>query len=424
MNVHLVGCSYHSASVTVRERLAFSSQQAGEALLRLRRQFPAAEAVVLSTCNRVEVYTAGEEPQSVPSHQQVAEFLAEFHGLEVHEIFDELFERSGSDAVRHLFTVAASLDSMVVGEPQILSQVRQAYQLATEKRSAGPLTHAIFQSALKVARRVVTETSVHRKRVSIPSVAVAEFAKDIFERFDDKRILVLGAGEMAEETLHYLMDEGARNVTIVNRSLQRAHLLADSVGGQVVPWGQLGAQLAAADLVVSTTGAPDPVVTLEEFRRVESARYQRPLCILDLAVPRDFDPSIGRCLGVYLYSIDDLRETCEQNRRDRDSELPGALRIIAEETDRFMADLHHQTTGPIIKRLRQNWHQIKEDELRRLFNKLPDLEDRSREEINRFSDRLVNKLLHPPLESLRDESRHGIPHHLVEAFKRLFQLKD
>lgn len=424
MNVHLVGCSHHSASIAVREQLAFSSAQAGEALLRLRREFPQAEAVVLSTCNRIEVYTASEEPQNVPSHQQVAEFLADFHGVELYDIFDDLFERTGSDAVRHLFTVAASLDSMVVGEPQILSQVRQAYQLATEKNSTGPLTHAIFQTALKVARRVVNETSVHRKRVSIPSVAVAEFAKDIFERFDDKRILVLGAGEMAEETLQYLTDEGARDMTIVNRSLERARVLANRVGGNVAPWAQLGEQLAAADLVVSTTSASEPVVTLEEFRDIESARYQRPLCILDLAVPRDFEPAIGECLGVYLYSIDDLRETCERNRRQRDLELPMALGIIEEETDRFMADLYHQTTGPIIKRLRENWDQIKKDELRRLFNKLPDLEDRAHDEINRFSDRLVNKLLHPPLESLRDEARHGIPHHLLEAFKRLFQLKD
>lgn len=423
MKVQVVGCSYHTTPIAVREQLAFSPQQACSALERFRGELPGVEAVLLSTCNRTELYTAMEDA-SLPSCQQLAQFLADFHGLQPDRILGHLYHHADREAVRHLFTVSSSLDSMVVGEPQILSQVKQAYVLATERNTAGPLMHAVFQAALHVARRVAGETAIHQRRVSIPSVAVADFAQQIFERFDDKKTLVIGAGEMAEETLRYLQDEGARDITVVNRSADRAAELAQAWRGRALAWGELLDALAAADLVISTTGAQEPIVTLDQFRRIEPDRYERPLFILDLAVPRDFDPEIGNRPGVYLYSIDDLRQACERNRRQRDKELPAALRIIDQETSQFMAELHHRVTGPVIKQLRAGWDKPKEEELRRLLNKLPDLDERSQEEIRRSFDRLVNKLLHPPMESLRDEARNGTPNGLLEALSRLFQLKD
>jgi glutamyl-tRNA reductase len=424
MKLQMIGCSHHHSSLAVRERLAFSPVQSGLALDSLRERFPQVEAVLLSTCNRVEIYTAAEDPEVTPSHEQVAQFMADFHQLPMYEIFDDLFERTGDDAVRHLFTVAASLDSMVVGEPQILSQVKAAYELAKDRRSAGPLTHGIFQTAVRVAKRVATETTLHQRRVSIPSVAVGDFARAIFERFDDKKVLVLGAGEMGEETLRYLQNEGAHDVTVINRSFERAEQLARRWQGRAEPWEQLPAELVRADLVIGTTGASQPIMTLAQYKQIEPARYQRPLFILDLAVPRDFDPAIGDRLGVYLYSIDDLQAACQKNRRDRDKELPAAIHIVEQETGRFMADLHHRATAPIIKRLKEGWQQPKDDELRRLFNKLPELDEKSRGEIAQAFERLVNKLLHPPLESLRSEAEKGPPHGLLDALKRLFQLKD
>jgi glutamyl-tRNA reductase len=425
MKLQLVGCSHHQASVAVRERLAFTTAQAESALDALRQRYPQTEAVLLSTCNRVELYTAAEDAQNAPSHHDLVEFLATFHGLDFHEVFDDLFDRTGEDAVMHLFTVAAGLDSMVVGEPQILAQVKQAYDLACTRNAAGPLTHGAFQAALRVAKRVANETSIARRRVSIPSVAVADYAKQIFETFEDKHVLVIGAGEMADETLRYLTDEGARHVTVLNRSLPRAEELAARWNGRAAPWDELHAQLIAADLVVSTTGATEPIVKLEDFRRIEAERYQRPLFVLDLAVPRDFDPAIGEHgLSVYLYSIDDLQAACEKNRREREKELPRALAIVEGEAGEFMADLNRRATGPIIRRLKQGAQQPMEDELRRLFNRLPDLDEEARVEIEQSFQRLVNKLLHPPLESLRDEAREGVPHGLLEALKRLFQLKD
>jgi glutamyl-tRNA reductase len=422
MLVQVVGCSHHGTSIALRERLAFSEEQAREALDRWRRVFPRVESVLLSTCNRVEIYSATDQ-ENEPSFEQVAAYLARFHGLEPDEVAQQLYRHSDEAAVRHLFTVASSLDSMVLGEPQILAQVKQAYQLASQQDNTGPLMHAIFQTALHVARRVANETAIHQRRVSVPSVAVADFARQVFERFDDKEILVIGAGAMAQETLLYLEEEGARRITVVNRHFQRAAELADRWKGRAMDWDDLPQALAAADVVVSTAAAGHWIVDCGQFVQIEALRFARPLFILDLAVPRDFDPAIGDRPDVYLYSIDDLQAVCQQNRVERDKELPAALHIIDQETARFMAELYHRAIGPVIEQLRLGWQAPKEEELQRLLHKLPDIDDHARDEIRHAFDRLVNKLLHPPLMSLRDESSKGIPRGLLDALARLFQLK-
>ena len=424
MKLQLVGCSHHTAPIEVRERLAFSREQIPVALARLRDSFPQIEAVLLSTCNRVELYTATEDTAAAPSDDQIVRFLAEFHGLRAGDIAGELFWHKREHAVRHLFRVAASLDSMVMGEAQILSQVKEAYLLATEGEYTGPVMHAAFQAAMRVARRVAKETAIHQKRVSIPSVAVADFASQIFERFDDKQVLVIGAGDMGRETLRYLVDSGARNVTLVNRNPSRAAHLASEFHGRVAPWSELDQLLVEADLIVSTTGADEPIVTLEQYRAVETARYQRTLFVLDLAVPRDFDARIGDCLGVYLYSVDDLQKTCEENRKQREREWPKAQRIIDLETQRFLTQWNHRLTGPTIRQLKAGVDEVKQQELQRLLNKLDGLDPQVRNEIEISFDRLVNKLLHPPLESLRDEAEKGTHHGLLDALRRLFQLSD
>jgi glutamyl-tRNA reductase len=423
MLVQVVGCSHHGASIAMRERLAFTQEQAREALDRWRRVFPQVEAVLLSTCNRVELYCATDQ-QNAPTFDQIAAFLAEFHDIDPKTVATSLDRHSDEAAVHHLFSVTSSLDSMVLGEPQILAQVKQAYQLATQQDNTGPLMHSLFQTALRVARRVANETAIHQRRVSIPSVAVADFARQVFERFDDKKILVIGAGEMAEETLQYLRDEGAKQVTVVNRRFDRGAELASRWQGQAKPWDQLLGEIAAADLIISTTAAGQCIVTSENFAQIEPLRSARPLFILDLAVPRDFAPGIGDRPDVYLYSIDDLHAACQRNRAHRDKELPAAMHIVDQETARFMAGLYHRTISPVIEQLRLGWQVPKEEELQRLLNKLPDLDDHARDEIRHAFDRLVNKLLHPPLMSLRDESRQGVPRGLLDALARLFQLKD
>lgn len=422
MKLQVFGCSHHTTPIGVRERLAFGPTEVEVALAELRREFCGVEAVLLSTCNRVELYSAATDGKT-PTCRQWVDFLARFHGMDPGRILAHLYSHEDRAAVQHLLTVTSSLDSMVVGEPQILAQVKQAYQVADQQQAAGPVIHGMFQAALKTARRVASETALHQHRVSIPSVAIADFASQVFERFDDKRTLVIGAGEMAEETLKYLRQQGVVHVTVVNRHIERAEALAQRWQGQVVPWERLEEALIAADLVISTTGASTTLVTLPQFLHVEPARKGRSLLILDLAVPRDFDPAIGDRPEVYLFSMDDLTAVCDRNRRARDSELPMARQIIEEETACLLAELHHRAVAPTIRRLQQGWRMPKEAELERLFHKLPQLSDQARHEIRHSFDRLLGKLMHPPLESLREESRDGVSSDLLEAIDTLFQLK-
>ena len=426
MKLQMIGCSHHHTDLAFREKLAFQPNQVVEALAKMRTAFPQSEAVLISTCNRVEIYTAAENEKDCPSAQQLINFVANYHGLAVDEIATDLRSLDGEDAIRHLFTMAASLDSMVIGEAQILSQVKQAYDMANQGENTGPLTHSSFQAAMRVAKRVQTETNIHRKRVSIPSVAVADYASQFFERFDDKVILVIGAGEIGEETLQYLIDKNARDIRIINRNHQRAVDLASRTTGEAYPWEQLDNLLVDADLIVSATGATEPIVTAEAFQAVAEKRYQRPLFILDLAVPRDIDPALSDFLGVYLYSIDDLQDVCDRNRKARKREWPKAESIIDEEVVRFMTDLYRRVTGPWIGRLKQQANEIKAAELERLLNKLGDAaqDPKVRKEIEVSLGRVVNKLLHPPLESLRDEVNPEEGPGLLDALKKLFQLKD
>lgn len=423
MKLQMIGCSHHDAAVEFRERISFSTEQVGTALSEFRQRFPSCEIVLLSTCNRVELYATASDEIDL-DREAVAEFLADQRDLRADEVVDQMIYRSGSDALEHLFTVAASLDSMVVGEAQILSQVKQAYDLACNSGSAGPLTHAVFQAANRAAKRVQQETSIHRRRVSVPSVAVGEVTFEVFDTLRDKRVVLCGAGEMGEETLRYLNQAGASDICIINRSYERAVALAKAFGAETALWDSLGEQLVDADLVIGTTSASEPIMDEASFLPLHAKRQNRVLLILDLAVPRDFDPAIGDLSSVYLYGIDDLQSACEKNRRERQKEWPKAKQIIAEETERFMRAFNHRATGPVIQRLREQAQDIKSDELERLMNKLQASDDASRREIEKSFDRLINKLLHPPLASLRDDAADGHRRGLLEALRHLFNLGD
>ncbi len=423
MNLQIVGCSHHQSSVAVREQLAFTESQIKPFLKQLYRRFPQAEAVLLSTCNRTEIYTASSAAELLPSRQEMLVFLAESRGVNVTDLEESLFAHRDRQAIRHLFSVAASLDSMVIGESQILSQVKRAYQLAVESNQTIPLTHQLFQSAIRVARRISNETEIHASRVSVPSVAIGVLAKQIFERLDNKKILILGAGEMAEETLRYVQAEGGRDIVVVNRTRATAEVLASQFRGRVADWDDLNAELMKADLIVSTTGAPQPVVTQELFESVDRIRNQKTLFILDLAMPRDFESAIGDRLNVYLYTLDDLQRECERNRELRRSHFAKAETILDDETEQFYSEINRRSSGTTIAQLKQQADKVKIAELNRLLKKL-DLEPAQRKEIEQSFNRLVSKLLHPPLKSISDHSKEGSHHGLLDALKRLFQLGD
>jgi glutamyl-tRNA reductase len=426
VKLQMIGCSHHDAAVEFRERVSFTADEIGGVLDAFRARFPQGELVLLSTCNRVELYATGGESDQLDL-EAVATFLAEQQHLSADEVVDQMIYRAGADAVEHLFTVAASLDSMVLGEAQILSQVKQAYELACASGSAGPLTHAVFQAASRTAKRVQQETSIHRRRVSIPSVAVGEVVPEVFDSLADKRVVLCGAGEMGEETLRYLKQGGASNICVLNRSFERAVALAKAFGAETAPWDSLAEQVVDADLLIGTTAASVPILDDATFSPLHARRHGRILLILDLAVPRDFDPAIGDYPSVYLYQIDDLETACERNRRERKKEWPKAKEIIAEETKRFIQAINHRATGPVIQRLRNQAQELKEEELTRLLNKLQgsagDL-DGVDKEIEKSFDRLINKLLHPPLTSIRDDAAAGHRDGLLEALRRLFNLGD
>ena len=426
MNLQVIYCNHQTASLDIRERLAFTDEeQLADAYTQLRDRFPNSEAVVLSTCNRVELYTAQENAAAAPTHDELAGFLSNFHGVPVEEFLGDLLQHSGAEAVGHLFRVCSSIDSMVLGEPQIVSQVKEAYRQAEANEACGPLTNALFQCAIRVSKRVRSETRLAEGRVSIASVAVGEFARGIFDRFDDKTVLVIGAGEMAEETLQYLQDDGVRDVLVVNRNPERARELAAKWGGNGFGMDRLEELLPGADVGVAATGADQPIVDVEMFARVRDGQRDRPVFVLDLGAPRDVAPEVsGLDDNVFLYDVDDLQETCERNRKSRSQEIVRALSIIENESDRFMQDVYHRATGPIVKRLREQWSDVSQKEMDRLRSKLSHLGDADIDQVEQTVNRIVNKLLHPPLEALRDEARDGTPHGLLDALSRLFHIRD
>ena len=436
--LRVIGLNHRSAPLEVREQLAFSPTQVVAALMQWQDQTTDLEAVLLSTCNRTEFYVATPENE-LPATAQLLQFLLDQKSSPPtgFTLASQVFTLDDSEAAEHLFAVASGLDSMVLGEVQILSQVKAAYQQALDAETVGTWMHTLFQTALKTAKRVATETALHEHRISIPSIAVSDFARRIFERFEDKNILVFGAGDMGQETLRYLVEHGAKSITVLNRHRERAEALAQQFSNnvadcraadsrvtdcRVADWQERFDFLTKADIVISTTSADEPVVTLADYQSIEAKRRGRTLFVLDLAVPRDFDPAIAKCSGVYLYSVDDLQDVCNKNRQERDREVPKAEKIVKRSAEAFMKDMSHRRHGAVIQQLREQWTKTKETELLRLFNKLPELDEHERGEIQYAFERLLAKYLHSPLVSLREESSNGEPHKLVDALKKLFRL--
>lgn len=426
MTIRVIGLTNRTASVEARELFAFDAAGVQDALARWRDAFPNVEAALLSTCNRTEMYFASEKAP-LPDDETVFQFLVAPRlqtksGEISFQKFANLFNVfSDADAAGHLFSVASSLDSMILGEPQILSQTKRAYEISVDAQTTGPVLNEAFQTAFKVAKRVSVETEVFKRRVSIPSVAVVDFALHIFERLTDKTTLVLGAGEMAEETLKYLADFGAKSILVANRNREKAEKLAAVWNGTVVDWEDRFDALATADLVISATGAREPIVKLDDYRTlVEPRRRGRALFALDLSMPRNLDPQIGTRPNVYLYSVDDLEAACVRNREIRDRELPKAARIVDEEAEKFISEIAARRSIDAIKKLRDGWNEIKDAEVERLLRKIGS-DPQTEGEIRYAFDRLVNKLLHSPTVTLRADCQNGSPATLLDAARRLFR---
>ena len=430
MKLRMIGCSHHDTPLEIREQVAFSSEQITQALWSLREQFPDTEAVLLNTCNRVELYWGSSHEDKLATQEAIERFLSEFHRVGLRTIQEHFKVRHDGQAVEHLFMVVSSIDSLVVGESQIPAQVRSAYDRSKLEGAAGAVMHSLFQHANQVSKRVTTETEIHRRRISVPSVAVSEVASEFYERFDDKNIVVIGSGQMGVETLQYLLDAGARNIVIVNRSLDKAQSVADQMSAaaefelRAEPWDALDRLLVWADLVVSTSGAAEPIVTESRLKPILAKRSRPNLLILDLAVPRDFEPAIARLPSVYLYSVDDLQSVCQRNEAFRKQQLPKARKIIDEEVQKILADWNLRQSGDTIRALRDQADLIRDSELLRLFSKqsMQELNAEAHQEILQAVDRVINKLLHGPLQSLREAPHEDHRESLATAIRRLFKL--
>ncbi|MCI0638611.1 MAG: glutamyl-tRNA reductase [Gemmataceae bacterium] len=423
MNLLVAGCNFRTAPIELRERLALEGARLTAALAELNARF-GCEAVILSTCNRVELYVARPAAPAALDAGLLSEFLAQWHGLKFEDIQGSLYHHRDRDAVLHLFRVAGSLDSLIVGEGQIAGQVKRAYEGAAEQAIAGPVLHALFQQALAVAKRVRTETGIAHGHVSVSSVAV-DFVRQVFDHFDDKTVLVIGAGKMGELTLKHLHALRPKKIVVTNRSADKAAELARSCGGQALGWERLDDALVEADIVLSTTGAPEPIMSRRRFNDVLARRTHGTIVILDIAVPRDFDPRIHDGDRACLFNIDDLTRIREQTLADRKKHVAPAEAIVAEEAARFLADWERRRHGPVIAQLTREFEARRQAIVKQLLGKLNGkLTEADQAYIEGAFRLLQNQFLHGPISALTQERPEPGGHTLLEALRKLFRLEE
>jgi len=422
MEIIVVGLSHKSAPVDIREKVAFAPDCIHEALHLVRDLDQVNEGVIVSTCNRVEVYAASRQRER--GVESLVEFMAEYHGVPLEDLRPHLYIHCGTEAVRHVFRVASSLDSMVVGEPQILGQVKDAYEKATEGSATGLVLNRFMHKAFSVAKRVRTETRIAQSAVSI-SFAAVELARKIFGTLEGKHVLVIGAGEMCELAATHLMETGVRGVQVTNRTLARAEALAEKFGGRAVPFEEFQHHLPEVDIVISSTGAPHLVVDVEDVRAAMKARRQKPMFLIDIAVPRDIDPRINDLPNVYLYDVDDLQGVVEANKKERSKEADKAEQIVADEVQAFLSWLKTLEVTPTIRALRGRFDAIRQAELEKTLKAFGDgMTDKQRRSIEAMSQAIVNKILHEPTLYLKRQAEDPELEGSVEAVRQLFGLQD
>lgn len=425
MEYGVVGLSHRTAEVAIREKLAFGGDRLDAALARLKTTPDVPEAVILSTCNRVEFYTvASAQSAAVQSVWSVVEDVLSLDAGSYSRFRPHLYDLRGDDALRHLFRVAASLDSMVVGEPQILGQLKDAYRKANEASTVGRYLGRGMERAFSAAKRVRTETEIGSANVSVASVA-AQLAGRIFGNLRGKQVLLVGAGEMAEQAAKHLAGHGALAPTIANRSLDRARALADSLDGSARPLETLPELLLTADIVITSTGSSEPILHRSSLSGIMRARKYRSLFLIDIAVPRDVDPEAGELDNVYLYDVDDLEQVVAANLQVRSQEAERAESIVQDELRSFSRWLQSADVAPTIVALRSHVTGVKDAELEKVLAKLGHLDERDRKIVQAFAHSLTNKVLHAPTVALKSRAQSGkASQELLEHARELFGLPD
>jgi len=413
----VVGVSHRTAPLHVREALAFAQDRLPEVLGRLRSGVGLAEAMVLSTCNRVEIYGRGSEAAAAA----LVAFLADHHHRPAGELDPFLYRLEGDQAVRHAFRVAASLDSMVLGEPQILGQVKEAYHVAEKAGALGSVLNALRNRSIAAAKRARTETGIGENAVSVSYVAV-ELARKIFGELAERNVLLVGAGKMSELAARHLVRSGARATVLGGRTFEKAEQLAAALGGTAAPFESLRAELIKADIVISGTGAPGIVIRAEDVQAASAGRRRRPLFLIDIAVPRDVDPEAARLPGVFLYDLDDLKSVSEANLRERQKEAAAAETLVEREVQAFLDWRRSLDVVPLLVELRRRADEIRRTEIEKARKRLGNLTPEQEQALEAATTAIVNKLLHAPTVHLKEIASNGHAEEHMDVIRKLLGL--
>lgn len=409
----LLGINHNTAPIEVRERLAISADRLAEATRTLLRHPGIQEGMIISTCNRVELLAVQEQQISADGNSSLVHFLNDYFSVPTGDIQPHLYELRESDVVRHLFRVASSLDSMVVGEPQILGQVKEAYAVAREAGAVSTHLESLMQRTFTVAKKVRTETHIGSSSVSIASVAV-DLARKIFGTLENKTVLLVGAGKMSDLAARHLIEHGVSNILVTNRTHARAEALAatflgSSASTSVIPFDHIYEQADRADIVITSTGAPQKIFARSHGQQFLHRRRNRPMFFIDIAVPRDVDPGMNEVEGCFVYDIDDLQQVATANLADRGREAEAAETIVSREVEKYHERLQARDAAPAIKALQQQAEELRQAELARSESKLASLTPQQREAVEALTRSLTAKLLHPQMIALRDAARNKDP---------------
>ncbi|HEX4823225.1 MAG TPA: glutamyl-tRNA reductase [Candidatus Polarisedimenticolaceae bacterium] len=415
----LVGMNHRSAPLSLREQACFPEDGIPAALARLRDEGGAAEALIVATCNRVEILTRTVDGRPAP--EAIRAFLARERGIAPETVEQHVYVHEGLQAAHHVFAVACGLDSMVLGEPQILGQVKRAYALAREAHAVGPVLDRLMQHALAAAKRVRTATGISRHAVSV-AYAASTLARTIFDDLEGCSVLLMGAGKMSELAARHLESQGVRDLTVTNRTYARALDLATSLGGRAVPWDERQVQLSRVDIVVTGTAATQPVVLRSHVKEALRSRKGRPLFIVDIAVPRDVEPSAGDLDGVYLYDVDDLQDVVDAGLNERRRAAEEARRMLDAEVVAFDRWRQAVDLSPTIAALRQQLHQLGHDEIERFHRRLGSLSPEQHAVVEELARSLIQKVLHTPIMALKSAAERGEAAARTALYREIFGL--
>lgn len=416
----VVGLSHKTAPVEIRERFSFNQEELESGLVMLSSKQHVEECMIVSTCNRVEVYAFSENSDGCV--ESVKEFLSEFHSISQDVFAPYLYVSIGHMAVRHFYKVASGIDSMVVGEPQILGQIKQAYKTAALKGTAGLILNRLSHSAFFVAKRVRTESGIGARAVSVSYVAV-ELAKRIFDKLTRRKVLLVGSGEMAELAAKNLIKAGVGDLIIASRHFENASMLAEKLNGRPIMFEELFYSLKDVDIVITATGASEFIIKPHHIKEALKLRNNEPMFMIDIAVPRDIDPRIGELADVYLYDIDDLKNVLDENIKSRKDNAEKAEEIVIEVEKAFQVWLNGLKVVPAIIDLKKRFEQIKKSEVERALAKLENYSDKDKDVIRLMASRIIGKILHGPLTNLKKEASTSLGALYVDSVKKLFELE-